>query len=180
MTLTRLIGLYSPAPESGKTTIAGILSDYRYTIVPFATTLKQMVIPMLTALGYSHQRAWELVLWDKEVLIPEIGVNVRHMLQTLGTEYGRQCLHPNVWLTCWRKQAERSQNVVADDVRFSNEAQLVRDMGGQMWLVTKPGATRKTRHASEGGLDDFDFDCVIENDGTLDQLRTKVLAALDS
>jgi len=180
MTLTRLVGLYSPAPQSGKTMVAGMLSDYGHVIVPFAGTLKQMVVPMLNALGYSHERAWELVIREKETKIPELGVTVRHMLQTLGTEYGRQCLHPKVWLTCWEAQATRQERVVADDVRFLNEADLVRSLGGDMWLVSRPGMVRTTSHASEGGLDDYDFDHVIENDGTLDQLRSKVLAALDS
>lgn len=179
MTLTRLVGLYSPAPQSGKTAVAAMLSEQGHVIVPFADTLKHMLVPMLTALGYSPERAWEMVLRDKEVKIPEIGVTVRHMLQTLGTEYGRQCLHPRVWLTCWQAQATRQERVVADDVRFLNEADLVRSLGGEMWLVRRPGTVRTTGHASEGSLDDFDFDQVIENDGTLDDLRSKVFAALD-
>jgi len=176
----KLIGLYSPAPQSGKTMVAGVLSDYGHVIIPFAGTLKDMVVPMLGALGYSYPRAWEMLLRDKDAIVPEIGVSVRHMLQTLGTEYGRQCLHPDVWLICWRKQAERHAKVVADDVRFTNEAALIREMGGEMWMVRRPGVERNTGHASEGGLDGFDFDRVIENDGTLDELRTKVLAALDA
>jgi len=176
----KLIGLYSPAPQSGKTTVAGVLSDHGHVIIPFAGTLKDMVVPMLGALGYSYPRAWEMLLRDKDAIVPEIGVSVRHMLQTLGTEYGRQCLHPNVWLICWRKQAERHAKVVADDVRFPNEAALIREMGGEMWMVRRPGVERNTGHASEGSLDEFDFDRVIENDGTLDELRTKVLAALDA
>jgi hypothetical protein len=176
----KLIGLYSPAPQSGKTMVAGVLSDYGHVIIPFAGTIKDMVVPMLGALGYSYPRAWEMLLRDKDAIVPEIGVSVRHMLQTLGTEYGRQCLHPNVWLICWRKQAERHAKVVVDDVRFANEAALIREMGGEMWMVRRPGVERNTGHASEGGLDGFDFDRVIENDGTLDELRTKVLAALDA
>jgi hypothetical protein len=176
----KLIGLYSPAPQSGKTMVAGILSDHGHVIVPFAGTLKDMVVPMLVALGYSYPRAWEMLLRDKETIVPEVGVSVRHMLQTLGTEYGRQCLHPNVWLICWQKQAQRHSLVVADDVRFPNEAELVRSMGGEMWLVRRPDTERVTEHASEGSLDDFDFDHVIENDGTLEELRTKVLAAMDA
>jgi hypothetical protein len=179
MTLISIVGLYSPAPQCGKTTVAAILSDCGHVVVPFASTLKQMIVPMLMTLGYEPQRAWELVLHDKEFKVPEIGVTVRHMLQTLGTEYGRQCLHPKVWLTCWQAQASRCDKVVADDVRFPNEADLVRSLGGEMWLVRRPGMVRTTDHASEGGLDDCRFDQVIDNDGTLGELRSKVLAALD-
>jgi hypothetical protein len=176
--MTRIIGLYSPAPQSGKTMVAGTLSEEGYVIVPFAGTLKDMLVPMLGNLGYSYPRAWEMVLRDKETKIPELGVTVRHMLQTLGTEYGRQCIHPDVWTICWRKQAERHSRVVADDVRFPNEAQLIKDMGGELWMVRRPGVERTTGHASEGSLDTWEFDRVIENDGALDELRSKVFAAL--
>lgn len=174
----KLIGLYSAAPQSGKTTVAGILSESSFTSVPFAGTLKDMTVPMLVALGYDYPKAWQLVLHDKGHVVPEIGVSVRHMLQTLGTEYGRQCLHPDVWLICWRKKAERFGSVVADDVRFTNEADLIRRMGGELWLVRRAGVQRATSHSSEGGLDDYCFDHVIDNDGTLDDLRSNVMAAL--
>jgi len=178
MTTARIIGLYSPAPQCGKSSVAGILSEREIIPVPFAGTLKDMIVPMLVALGYDYPRAWQLVLHDKQYVVPEIGVSVRHMLQTLGTEYGRQCLRPDVWLICWRKKAERFGSVVADDVRFTNEADLIRSMGGELWLVRRAGVQRTTNHASEGGLDDYNFDRVIDNDGTLDELRSKVMAAL--
>ena len=178
MKAPKLIGLYSPAPQSGKTCVAGIISEQGYTIVPFAATLKDMIVPMIVALGYDYPRAWELVISDKNYVLPEIGVSARHMLQTLGTEYGRQCLHPDVWLKCWQKKAERFSAVVADDIRFPNEADLIRSMGGEMWLVRRFDVQRTTDHSSEGSLDHYGFDRVIENDGTLDELRSKVMAAL--
>ena len=178
MKAPKLIGLYSPAPQSGKTCVASVISEQGYTIVPFAATLKDMIVPMIVALGYYYPRAWELVISDKSYVLPEIGVSARHMLQTLGTEYGRQCLHPDVWLKCWQKKAERFKAVVADDIRFPNEADLIRSMGGEMWLVQRFDVQRTTDHSSEGSLDHYGFDRVIENDGTLDELRSKVTAAL--
>jgi len=178
MKAPKLIGLYSPAPQSGKTCVASVISEQGYTIVPFAATLKDMIVPMIVALGYDYPRAWELVISDKSYVLPEIGVSARHMLQTLGTEYGRQCLHPDVWLKCWQKKAERFKAVVADDIRFPNEADLIRSIGGEMWLVRRFDVQRTTDHSSEGSLDHYGFDRVIENDGTLDELRSKVTAAL--
>lgn len=174
-----IIGLYSQAPGSGKTAVASVLREQGYGIVPFAGTLKSMVVPMLVNLGYEQEQAWEMVLQDKAAMVPEIGVTVRHMLQTLGTEYGRQCLHPDVWLTCWKKQVEGLEKAVADDVRFRNEAQLIRQLGGKIWLVQRQGVQAATDHASEGGLDGFMFDDVIYNGGTLNDLRSSVLAALE-
>jgi hypothetical protein len=60
--------------------------------------------------------------------------------------------------------------VVVDDVRFPNEAQLIKSMGGQLWRIERPGLTDATGHSSEGGLADWEFDRVIVNDGTVEDL----------
>ena len=174
----KLIGLYSPAPQSGKSTVAGVLASNGYQTVPFALTLKEMLVPMLCALGYHQDEAWRLVTVEKEYKLPEVGVTVRHMMQTLGTEYGRQCIHPAVWLTCWRKRAQLHEMVVADDCRFKNEADLIRQLGGEIWCVIRPDVRLEAKHASEGGLDEYEFDRYIINDGPLSQLTGRVQAAL--
>lgn len=167
----RVIGLYSPAPQSGKSTLARYLSALDYTCVPFARVLKRMSALLLQELGYSGDDARHLVYQDKEQKLPEIGVTPRHILQTLGTEWGRQCIHPNLWLFCWEAQVKRllaeGHNVVVDDCRFPNEAALIRQYGGQMWLITRPGVERPTHHASEGGLSDIHFDHHLENNGAV-------------
>lgn len=104
--MQKLIGLYSPAPQSGKSTIAAALEQKGYVIVPFAETLKLMLLPMLEALGYDNKGANYLVNQAKQVVVGDAGVSVRHMLQTLGTEWGRQCIHPDVWVRCWKGRAD--------------------------------------------------------------------------
>ena len=183
MTAPRIIGLYSPAPQSGKTTIAKMLSRHGYTRVSFADPLKEMTVFLLRHLGYSWEKASDLVFIDKSALLPEIKTTPRHILQTLGTEFGRQCIHPDLWLICWRKRTEvelaRGNNVVVDDVRFPNEADLVRSLGGQLWSITRTGVTNSETHPSEGSLNTYpEFDYRITNDGTLSDLQTAVAQKL--
>lgn len=169
--MPNLIGLYSPAPQSGKTTIANALvAREGYQRIAFADPLKAMTCRFLESLGYREDQAQRMVYIDKEVVIPQLGVTTRHLLQTLGTEWGRQCVHPDVWLKCWSETAVRHAKVVVDDVRFSNEAQLIRDTGGELWCVVRPGQAAHTDHASEGGLAGWEFDRVICNDGTMREL----------
>jgi hypothetical protein len=166
-----LIGLYSPAPQSGKTTVANALvSAHGYQRVAFADPLKAMACRFLESLGYRQDEAERLVYIDKATKIPALGVSVRHLLQTLGTEWGRTCVSPDVWLRCWTASAAQHPRVVVDDVRFTNEAELIRSMGGQVWLVVRPGVADSTGHASEGGLTGWEFDRVIHNDGTIEEL----------
>jgi hypothetical protein len=173
--MPELIGLYSPAPQSGKTTVANALAAQGYARVPFAVPLKAMVAQFLQGLGYREDEAQRLVYIDKASTIPQLGITVRHLLQTLGTEWGRTCVAPDVWLKCWAASVTRYPFVVADDVRFPNEAQLIKDMGGQLWLIERPGLADATGHASEGGLTGWEFDRVIVNDGTVEGLIRDLL-----
>lgn len=174
-----IIGLYSPAPQSGKTTVAEELVRHGYTRVSFAAPLKRVAITLLQELGYKEQVAAEMVYTNKEADVPEIKASVRHILQTLGTEYGRQCLHPDVWIMCMEKRLtslrQEGKFAVIDDCRFLNEAALIRRLGGELWRIERPGNERNTDHASEGGLDEYPlFDRHIVNDGSLLTLHSRV------
>jgi hypothetical protein len=174
-----IIGLYSPAPQSGKTAVANMLAQEGFRALSFASPLKRMACEFLVNLGYGETESTKLVWVDKSFVVPEVGCSVRRILQTLGTEWGREQITDDVWVRCWEAQASRHDRVIADDVRFLNEAQAVKAKGGQMWKVVRPSSTHDGRHISEGGLDDWDrFDAVIQNDGSLSDLRAKVLALL--
>lgn len=65
--------------------------------------------------------------------------------------------------------------MVFDDCRFTDEAEFIRRLGGEMWRIERPGTERNTDHASEGGLDEYPlFDRRIVNDGSLLALHTRV------
>lgn len=170
MSLPRLIGLYSPAPGCGKTTAANLLIEHER--VSFAAPLKRAVWNLLNDLGPSGFR---YVHRDKDVIIPEIGVSARHMMQTLGTEWGRACIHPDFWVMIARAETQRiianGGSVVIDDVRFPNEAAMIHDLGGELWEIDRPGITYDGGHSSEGGLEYITPDRVIINDGTIAALK---------
>lgn len=182
MTLPRIIGLYSDAPQSGKTTVAEYLSRHDYQRISFAEPVKEMAALLLQNLGYAKSAALYRVHNDKSSYVPEIGVTVRHLLQTLGTEFGRDCLHPEVWLISWKKRAEKvlaaGHNIVVDDCRFSNEAELLRHEGAQLWRIHRPGVVRTTTHASEGGLDNYAFDFHLHNNTSIRTLKLAVCQKL--
>jgi len=173
MSLPRLIGLYSPAPGCGKTTVASLLIEHQR--LSFAAPLKRTVWRLLDDLGL---KGFRYVYTDKEAIIPELGVSARHMMQTLGTEWGRTCIHPDFWVMIARAEAQRIMadggSVVIDDVRFPNEAAMIRDLGGELWRIDRPGVSYDGSHESEGGLESIIPDRVIVNDGTICQLKEKI------
>ena len=174
-----VLGLYSSQPGSGKSAVAAALADKGFVRVPFAGTLKAMGAVLLEALGFDPLYVQKLITEDKQKPLDCLdGVTVRQLLQTLGTEWGRQQVHPEIWLRCWMGQVERvladGRPVVVDDVRFINEAALIEQLGnGVMVRIIRPtGAIAGAGgHASEGGLDQWPFAAEMINNSSLDALR---------
>ena len=86
----------------------------------------------------------------------------RKVLQYLGTEVGRN-IDPEYWTkraadaikTAFDKGA---QIVIIPDVRFPNEVDMVKALGGKLWRIRRPvveGMQSKDQHPSETALDDF-------------------------
>jgi len=174
MTL-KIIGLYSPAPGSGKSTIADCLDDYAYRIVPFASFLKGMIRRLLLELGYTANQADEMIK-QKDLIVPGINIRMRTLMQTLGTEWGRNTLDQDFWINCWKEKVKSCRSlVVADDVRFLNEALAIKEMGGEVWKIVRPGTENNENHSSEGQLDHWDgFSRIIVNGGSIDDLYHKL------
>lgn len=155
--------------------MAKALVSRGFECVPFAEPIKLMLTPLLSELGFSKQEVHRLLYVDKADFVPVLGVSSRHLLQTLGTEWARQCIDPSVWLRVWRRRVGLRDLVVVDDVRFENEAEFVRACGGEVWKVVRPDAEVVTNHASEGGLDLWPhFARVVVNSGSLEDLRSAV------
>jgi hypothetical protein len=178
--MAQLIGLYSPAPQSGKTFTASVLEQSGYKAMSFAEPIKKMATELIVSFGYPKEQAVRFVWASKEETIPAIKTTARHILQTLGTEWGRNCIGGEIWLDCMMSRVashlkESDSKIIIDDVRFQNEAELVKKMGGEMWMIVRPSAQRNTTHESEGALDKWEsFDQVIINDGTIADFRAKI------
>lgn len=174
-----VIGLYSAAPESGKTTVANYLAQHGYIRVSFADPIKEMTEVLLRQLGFDEEAAARAVRYAKGSVVPELGLTVRQLLQTLGTEWGRTCLHPDVWVMAWSRRTHKllaeGYRVVCDDVRRPNEASAIRIHGGELWRIHRPGVVRTTTHVSEGSLDTYpDFHAHFINNGTLADLHRRI------
>ena len=82
--------------------------------------------------------------WTKAKRIP----GVRKYLQTLGTEAGRDVLGEDVWVNAMRKRLKPGGKYVITNVRFPNEAALVRELGGKIYRIDRPGHGAVNAHSS--------------------------------
>ena len=173
-----LIGLTGPA-GAGKDTVAAILArEYDFMRMSFASPIKDALVAL-----FGLDRA-QLTGAAKEATVDWIGKSPRQLMQTLGTEWGRQLVRDDLWI----RHAERrlqyyhqiSSRVVITDVRFENEAAWLRRRGGHLWHVLRNERAQVNPHASEGGVQ-FDAeagDDIIDNNHGLEQLADEVRRAL--
>ena len=142
--------------QSGKTTAANYIQGAK--ILSFADPVKQIV---LTAFN------WDGVKDEKG----------RRLLQVIGTECARAYDY-DIWVKKMRellkKESPLHDILAIDDCRFDNEAQLVRELGGIVIEINRPGCA-PDGHASEQGVSQNLIDKHILNNGTLAQLKEAVL-----
>lgn len=172
--LPRVIGLIGPE-GAGKTTSAAILEgQFGYMRLPFARPLKQMIASLGVAekhiYGTPADKAAPLALFG--------GKSARWAMQTLGTEWGRECIGQGFWGDVWESSA-RTGCVVADDVRFANEAERVKRLGGIVVCVVRNADdfNREPQHASED-FASVPFDVLVVNDGSIERLASRLEAAV--
>jgi len=178
--IPKLIGLYSSHPQSGKTSVAGVLQRHGYLPLPFADCIKKMLRVFLMNYGFSASEIEYFLNAGKGNLIPRVNVSARHLMRTLGTEWGRDCVAENVWSHSWLHRASdklaHDIPVVVDDVRFKNEADLIKNLNGQIWKISRTDTIIGTPHPSEGGLDNYPqyFDRTFTNNAGLSDLESKI------
>jgi len=169
-----LIGLSGRA-GCGKDTVADYLHEqHGFARVAFAAPIYRALAAMLQVPEATLRfRAF------KERELAGVGRSPREMVQTLGTEWGRNMMRQDFWLLLALPEIEALRRsgvpgVVASDVRFENEAEFLRAQGGQIWHIWRLGVKPVREHVSEAGLIPADADRGIVNDGTIEAMFQRV------
>ena len=138
-----------------------------HAIVHYADLLKEVSQEMLD-MPFSDFNSQEV----KQQHIDWLGMTVREFLQKLGTAVRKE-IDPDFWVKALFNTYHNG-NVIIADVRFPNEADAIKERGGILIRIERPGAGAG-EHISETALDNYDkFDYIVNNDGTLEDLFTKI------
>jgi hypothetical protein len=106
-------------------------------------------------------------------------VTPRWVLQHFGTEVMRQHMHDAIWIDSCLSRYDGRPTVISD-TRFQNELKTIKENKGQIILVkrgelpTREQMQDKGAHKSEWDWMGWEFDHVIDNDGTKEDLYKKV------
>lgn len=127
---------------------------------------------MLHALGIPHN---DLTLHKNKPQPWLHNCTSRAMLKSLGTEWGREMVGPDIWINAVLRAAEqdgpRGAPVVCDDCRFDNETAAIKRAGGHVFFVYHPGVGYSYSHPSECGLSDWSV-----LDGVIDLETAKIVS----
>lgn len=167
-----VVGIAGKA-RTGKDTIAALLlelgtASYRYA---FADPIRAMLQAGLRIDMDADD--WQV---RKERTVAWLGVTPRRLMQTLGTEWGRQLINPDIWVNEAQLQwMERGPGMAISDVRFDNEADWIRRIGGKIVHVRRHAAPLAEAHSSEDGITVAPADILLDNSGTVAELRARLI-----
>lgn len=159
---------------SGKGEASKFFQEHGYTNIKFAEALKDMLRCLLRHQGANDSMIERMIEGDlKEVPTEYLaGRTPRHAMQALGTEWGRTCIVDDFWAIAALTRAQGLPQVVIDDVRFENEADMIRKAGGIIIRIDRPDHRPVTNgHASENIPA---ADATVMNNGSIDDLRSEL------
>jgi hypothetical protein len=185
---------------SGKDTVADYLQNFHeFRRESFASTLKDAVSSVfgwdrtLLEGRTKEAREWREQVdpwWAERLDMPTL--TPRWVLQYWGTEVCRRAFHDDIWIASLENKLRTSKdNIVISDCRFPNEIVSLKRAGGMIvwvqrgslpdWYSDAVSANQgnnvglnamKMRkiHASEWAWLGSDFDLIIDNNRTIDDL----------
>lgn len=168
-----IIGLVGKA-GSGKSTVAQYLSNaHAFSRRPMAFRLKAMI----AALGVPDHILYGNVE-EKETPLMELnGHTARHAMQTIGTEWGRDIMGKSFWLDLWMRDVTYLPRIVADDIRFHNEYDAIKKIGGKIIRINRDASGLTgvgAEHSSEKFASEFEVDFTVNNNSNLSVLYTEL------
>ena len=191
--------------SSGKGTVADVLVDQGYKKVSFADKLKDGVS---TIFGWDRallegdtdeSRQWRERrddFWTDET---KMEITPRLVLQLFGTDCMRNGFADGVWVSLLKKTIlDNPGNYVIPDVRFRNEQNMIRELGGEIWRVQRGdipewyGCAMLDNTTGSNLMEEYDvhpseykwidmnnkFSATFYNEGTIADLEKLVLAEI--
>lgn len=146
------------------------------------------------------------VWWAERLGIPHL--TPRWALQYWGTEVARNGFHNDIWVASLENKLRNTKDdIVITDARFINEVNAIKNSGGitvrvergqqpewyeaaanfnkgpdanPMWALSKLQLEKFKIHASEYSSVGLDYDYVINNNGTIDDLHQKIRQVIEN
>lgn len=176
----KIIGLghYS---RTGKDTFANALvtdiygrskGNSRVRKIPFAWKLKDICHQLYAWDGLREAEFYDTPEGEKyrDIKLPTIGKTPVEIWVAMGTPAVREQVYSNTWIDYLLKSALGLDVLVIPDVRFPNEVQAIREMGGTLIKVVRPGYGPRNTVADRALIGWNGWDYVIGSSGRMSEL----------
>lgn len=177
--MTKVLGL-GGFKESGKDAFADGLPPDKWVVIGMSD-------PLVRAVGVVNPYLPDVQMYLADYWVEQEGdyarmkeqsPEYRRILQVFGTDFGRDMVDANIWVDMALDQIQRFRdkglNVAVTGIRFPNEIEAIRSIGGQLLWIERDGVdSTKDAHASENSVSKRDFDEVVHNDSTIAELHKK-------
>ena len=164
--------------RTGKDTIADYLVENEgYTKISFSTPMKEAMYRLNPRITVNEIQNTALRIgvdvygWEG---LKERSPDILGLLQRFGTEVGREMFGEDFWVNYALDSIPDGGKAVIADVRYPNEADAIRALGGKVFRVERDGVGPANAHASENALDRYEFDGTLYNQGTVRGLYNDV------
>ena len=149
------------ARYAGKSTFAGIMANF-CPVVEYE--LSKPMYNMLQVLGFD-------IHVPKDEVQTRFGVTLRHALQTIGTEWGRNKIRSDIWTSLADEQVVRHGSIVSAGIRFPNEVEWIGKNGGLLVNIERlQGQDYEPDHVSDDDMSEY-ANIIIQNDAGLSELQ---------
>jgi len=179
--MTFVVGI-SGKKGSGKDTAGKALCEkLGFKEIKFATPLKLMLGALLWYRGADEHLIERMLDGDlKEVPSPLLnGRTPRYAMQTLGTEWGRNLIHEDLWIDTFQDKAKTFDRVVNTDTRFPNEVGKIFDMDGIVIKVERDVLASGDEHPSEALVDTLTVDHIVKNNTSIEDFQAEIAALVE-
>lgn len=171
--------------QCGKDTAAMYLRSkfaHKAVQVSFADKLKDTVIELF---DLTREQCYGSIEY-KETIDARYNLSPRQIMMFVGDKL-REVYAP-VWIdhvfnkTIPRLEVQGNSLFIISDVRYKNEADLIRSHGGQVVRILRDnsGVHLSKDHPSENALLDYSFDHIIENNGSFEDFYSKLDCLMDT
>lgn len=175
--------------QSGKDTAANYLvREHSYKKIAFADPIREICEKLNPIVG-DMVLDYHLGSYGVQANIYQVRYNVavdyfgydkaknrypemRRILQKIGTEVGREMFDENIWVDWALSRMKRGDNIAVSDLRFKNEEEAIRSMGG--WIIRLVREDLDSDHPSETEIQNIDADWTIINEYAKSTLYSKI------
>ena len=165
---------------SGKSTVGDIFEKQGFQLDSFAKSVKDICSILF---GYDRDkiegstpadRLWRETIDKNHTNLIGKDFTPRDAMVLVGTAFGRNMVHPNIWIETLFNRYDKNKDLLITDLRFPNEYEEIKKRGGIVIRINRSNQN-SSNHISECALDNHNFDYVINNNSTLYDLEINII-----